>query len=118
MPKASKKRELLFCVTQPVSGGWLTSSVVLQLDFTPDKGAPRPGEYEHASTVEDPVDLDLPRGTKAEAKVELHHRREARTADLSVHGQSGGNPSESRVGEAVEPVPQEAAWLDTEKPYP
>lgn len=37
-PKAKKNshRELLFCKTQPVVGGWLTSSVILQLDFKED----------------------------------------------------------------------------------
>lgn len=40
MKKREKsKRELLFCVTQPVVDGWLTSTLVLQVDFTHDRSA-------------------------------------------------------------------------------
>lgn len=33
----SQKRELLFCVTQPVNDGWLTTTLILQYDFTADR---------------------------------------------------------------------------------
>lgn len=34
--RKNSHRELLFCKTQPVVGGWMTSSVILQLDFKED----------------------------------------------------------------------------------
>lgn len=85
------KRELLFCVTQPVVDGWLTSSLVLQIDFSHDRSASHAAQLERVSPGEVAM---RPLREVREARGETPVLEEEETDDPTWSEEEGQGPEE------------------------
>lgn len=102
------RRELLFCNTQPVVGGWLTSTVILELHFTRDSEAPDVGSEMGVGRLD---------GVQVRAGEARTGQGEVDTSQSCFPGETVREPQELEEflqAEEADAYPQEAAFAPEE----